>query len=91
MLAKCANPTCTIPFRKLGSGRLFAFESGAITKFVDSNSSRTMSRTPVFFWLCEYCCLSFTFRIDFSGQLTLQRVLDGARVTSFGHPLDHVR
>jgi hypothetical protein len=91
MLAKCANPTCTVPFRKLGSGKLFAFESGAIAKFMDSNSS-TMSRTPVFCWLCECCCLSFTLRIYSPGQLILQRVPDGVPVTIFdGRLLNHGR
>jgi len=77
MLGKCANPTCTVPFRKLGSGRLFAFESVAIAKSVDSGSSSAMGRSPVFFWLCQYCSLSFTLRLDSTGQLTLQRVSDG--------------
>jgi hypothetical protein len=87
MLGKCANPTCAAPFRKLGSGRLFAFESVAIAQSVNSGS-----RTPVFFWLCEYCCLSLTLRLDSTGQLTLQRVPDGARITiSNGRPLDYSR
>lgn len=74
MLGKCVNPVCLAPFRKLGDGKLFAFES--------------RSRSPVFFWLCECCGLSFTLRLDSHGQLTLQRVPDGVRVTIFdGHPL----
>jgi hypothetical protein len=83
MLGKCANPTCTAPFRKLGTGKLFAFESVAIAKSVASGSSCAMNRTPVFFWLCEYCTLRFTLTLDSTGQLTLQRVPDGVQCTIF--------
>lgn len=90
MLGKCANPTCSVPFRKLGSGRLFAFESVVIARSVDSGSSYAMNRTPLFFWLCENCSPSFTLRLDSTGQLTLQRVPDGLRVSIFDdRPLDH--
>jgi hypothetical protein len=92
MIGKCANPTCAAPFRKLGTGKLFAFESVPMAKSVDSGSRGAISRTPVFFWLCEYCSLSFTLRLDDVGELTMERVPDGARVTIFdGRPLDHAR
>jgi hypothetical protein len=84
MLGKCANPACVAPFRKLGKGKLFAFESATIAKSVDSGpSDSTATRNPVFFWLCECCSLSFTLELDTAGQLTLQRIPDGARVTIF--------
>jgi hypothetical protein len=83
MLGKCASPACTVPFRKLGSGKLFAFESASIGRSMGSRANCAMSRSPVFFWLCEYCSLSFTLRLDSAGQLTLLRVPDGVRVTIF--------
>jgi hypothetical protein len=91
MLGKCANPACVAPFRKLGKGKLFAFESVTFAKCVDSGpSGATTTRSPVFFWLCECCSLSFTLGLDAAGQLTLQRIPDGARVTIFdGRPLKH--
>lgn len=90
MLGKCANPTCAAPFRKLGTGKLFAFESVTIAKSAGSGAiSGGRSRIPVFFWLCECCSLSFTLRLDDAGQLTLQRVPDGVGVTIFDRwPLD---
>lgn len=80
MLGKCANPVCAVPFRKLGNGKLFAFESVPKLQSRDSGSRRAISPTPVFFWLCEYCSLRFTLRLDDSGELTMQRVPDGARL-----------
>jgi hypothetical protein len=90
MLGKCANPACPALFRKLGSGKLFAFESVSTAKFADitSDASIKAGRTPVFFWLCEACCLIFTLKLDSTGQLTLQKVPDDKRVRIFdGHQL----
>lgn len=88
MLGKCANPACAAPFRKLGNGKLFAFESLTMAKSSGAISGGR-GRGPAFFWLCECCSLSFTLRLDGAGQLTLQRVPDGVRVTIFeSWPLD---
>ena len=92
MLGKCANPVCPAPFRKLGSGRLFAFEGvmTARTGEMTSNPGSTKTgQTPVFVWLCEACSLTLTVRLDKAGPLTLHRIRDGARVPIFDrHPLD---
>ena len=89
MLGKCANPVCAAPFRKLGDGKLFAFESAAVAPSDGPGSSRKGTQSPVFFWLCKCCSLSFTVELDVAGQLTLLRVPDGVRVTIFGgRPLD---
>jgi hypothetical protein len=92
MLGKCANPMCPALFRKLGSGKLFTFES--LMRAESANNPAGIdgikpSRSPVFFWLCETCSLIFTLGLDAAGQLTLQSIADGARVTIFdGYPLD---
>jgi hypothetical protein len=92
MLGKCANPVCLASFRKLGTGKLFAFEVGmnARTAEITSNPGSTKTgQTPVFFWLCEACSLTFTLRLDEAGQLALRRIRDGARVPIFDRrPLD---
>jgi hypothetical protein len=92
MLGKCANPVCPASFRKLGTGKLFAFEAvmAATSAETTSNSGSTKTtQTPVFFWLCEACSLTFTVGLDTAGQLTLHRIRDGARVPIFDrHPLD---
>jgi hypothetical protein len=94
MLGKCANPICPASFRKLGSGKLFAFELAMNARADDitlDGSIAKVARGPVFFWLCEACSLTFTLGLDAAGQLTLQRIPDGARVTIFnGRPLNHV-
>jgi hypothetical protein len=83
MLGKCANPMCPALFRKLGSGKLFAFESVMTAKSAEtavSPRSAKTGQTPVFFWLCEACSLTFTVGLDAAGQLTLHGLRDGVRV-----------
>jgi hypothetical protein len=91
MLGKCANPVCLASFRKLGIGKLFAFElmmNARCGSTSDAGITKT-ARAPVFFWLCETCSLTFTLGLDAAGQLTMQRIPDGARVTIFDRrPLD---
>ena len=86
MLGKCANPICLTPFRKLGTGRLFAFESrmNAKSDGVTPNSGAS-KKGPVFVWLCESCSLTFTLELDTEDKLTLQRIPTGARITIFDH------
>jgi len=83
MLGKCANPVCLASFRKLGTGKLFAFEVGmnARSAEISPNPESTKTgRTPVFFWLCETCSLTFTLGFNVAGQLTLHKIRDGVRV-----------
>jgi len=91
MVSKCANPVCLGSFRKLGTGKLFAFESVTSPRSADimavTNRIKT-GGTPAFFWLCETCSLLFTLELDAAGQLTLQRVPDGMPVPIFDRPLD---
>lgn len=56
MLAKCANPLCSVPFRYLESGGLFRLESDPLDSF--------QTRTPEYFWLCRSCSATMTLRID---------------------------
>jgi hypothetical protein len=56
MLAKCANPLCSAPFRYLESGGLFRLESDPL----DSSDTRT----PEYFWLCRSCSAKMTLRLD---------------------------
>ena len=49
MLSKCANPSCSTPFRYLREGQLFRFQS-------DRSNTRTE-----FFWLCSGC--SETYKV----------------------------
>jgi len=86
MLGKCANPVCLASFRRLGTGKLFAFEMGMnarSTEIASNPVSTKTGQTPVFFWLCETCSLTFTLGLDEAGKLALRRIRDGARVPVF--------
>lgn len=72
MLQKCANPSCTAPFRSLREGKLFLAE----TPPQDANHSldgprRKMPRRE-HFWLCAACSTHFTLCFDTDrGMLTV--------------------
>lgn len=78
MLSKCANPTCSASFRRLGSGRLFRFEvrspSEPCRDVPDSVCSAKSGRASVFFWLCKNCKLTHTLSFDSARGLTVQPV-----------------
>ena len=77
MLQKCANPECGTSFRKLGSGKLFAFESmklGNSAHIRSDKSNAKTDRSHVLFWLCDACSLTLTIGLDARGQVTLRSV-----------------
>ena len=45
MVQKCANPSCSAPFRRLRDGRLFVVEAAA------EGHPRKLN----YFWLCDSC------------------------------------
>jgi hypothetical protein len=53
MLAKCASPSCSAPFRYLGEGTLFRLEA-------EPSSLRHSEH----FWLCSRCSERLTLRLD---------------------------
>jgi hypothetical protein len=54
MIAKCANFSCSTPFRYLHEGRLFRFEADA------AGDSGRAGRRVEHFWLCERCARTLT-------------------------------
>jgi hypothetical protein len=72
MLQKCANPTCTVPFRSLREGKLFLAETlPASLNGAFDGSRRKVSRRE-HFWLCDSCSAHFTLRFDATlGMLTV--------------------
>lgn len=68
MLAKCANPACSTPFRRLHEGKLFQVE----TEFVPREASRRNDtgalapsrRRTEHFWLCAECAPFVTLAFD---------------------------
>ncbi len=72
MLHKCANPSCSAPFRSLREGKLFLAET------LPPESAKQLSGPPArirrreHFWLCEPCSAQFTLRFDAErGMLTV--------------------
>ncbi len=77
MVEKCANPLCSAPFRRLGSGKLFAFEvrtvAGSLRSLPAAESGKA-GGTSLFLWLCESCTLTATLGLDATGCLTIQEL-----------------
>ena len=72
MLQKCANPTCTAPFRSLHEGKLFLAETLPCDPKSAFDGSRRKVRRREHFWLCEVCSAHFTLRFDSTlGMLTV--------------------
>jgi len=71
MLHKCANPTCTVPFRSLREGKLFLAETiPSDNSGFDGNRRKLRRREH--FWLCDVCSSHFTLRFDTTlGMLTV--------------------
>lgn len=57
MLAKCANPSCSKPFRYLHEGKLFRLEAG------QPNGQSSYKRSE-WFWLCDDCVRKVTLRVE---------------------------
>ena len=72
MLRKCANPTCTVPFRSLREGKLFLAEAPACDLEDANDGFRKKHPRREHFWLCEPCAAHFTLRFDTEqGMLTV--------------------
>jgi hypothetical protein len=90
MLHKCANPTCTVPFRSLREGKLFLAETFPSSSTSSFDGSRRKLRRREHFWLCDVCSEHFTLRFDPTlGMLTVPlggqasaRFLTGATATA---------
>jgi len=59
MLAKCANPTCSAPFRYLHEGKLFRLDLGAGPPSPAGHVPRQLQ----YFWLCERCARTMTLEV----------------------------
>ncbi len=70
MLDKCANPSCTVPFRSLREGKLFLAETFPAEP--NATPDRRKLRRREHFWLCDACSSHYTLRFDpASGMLTV--------------------
>jgi hypothetical protein len=72
MIERCANPICSAPFRRLGRGKLFAFEGRTPANLFASGVRG--GKTSAFFWLCDKCSLDHTLAIDAAGNVKVERI-----------------
>jgi hypothetical protein len=77
MLAKCANPTCSAPFRYLHEGKLFRLDLGAGPPSVSGHVPRRLQ----YFWLCERCARSMTLELN-AGEVTARPLQPASRALS---------
>ncbi len=71
MLAKCANPSCSQSFHRLGHGRLFRLEPDSASNGGAAEPGDGDSRVE-YFWLCRDCLKSMTLRLDKSGSVSVE-------------------
>jgi hypothetical protein len=64
MLHKCANPSCSVPFRSLREGKLFLAETLPPESSLTLAGSPPVNRRREHFWLCQACSADFTLRLD---------------------------
>jgi hypothetical protein len=66
MLAKCANPNCSAPFRYLREGKLFQVErdEGNTPILRGPRARPRADRRVEYFWLCGMCAARVTLAFD---------------------------
>jgi hypothetical protein len=67
MLAKCANPACSVRFRYFHEGRLFIFEPKPDAPMRGPPADPDYvgrSPSPQYFWLCPSCSSAMTVQPD---------------------------
>jgi hypothetical protein len=81
MVSKCANPSCSAPFRFLHEGRVFRVESHPESAAEDNLSAKKAARRLEFFWLCERCASLMTLAVE-KGGVTVRPRLQAMRAAS---------
>ena len=64
VLAKCANPTCSAPFRRLTEGKLFQVETQYPSKDERMPRKNRLTHHVEHFWLCAECAPFVTLAFD---------------------------
>jgi hypothetical protein len=77
VLAKCANPTCSAPFRRLTEGKLFQVETRyPSTEGLGARKHRASQRVE-HFWLCSDCARLVTLAFHEDRGLVTVPLADG--------------
>ncbi len=67
MLSKCANPSCSAPFRYLHEGRLFRVARRSNGQSRGDGFDNRAPQQLEYYWLCDSC----------ASQMTITRAEDG--------------
>jgi hypothetical protein len=67
MVSKCANPSCSAPFRFLHQGKVFRVETQPESPNQESLSPKKPARHLEFYWLCEHCASLMTLAVSKDG------------------------
>lgn len=77
MLAKCANPTCSAPFRRLTEGKLFQVETQYPLKGERVPHKNRLTHHIEHFWLCAECARLVTLAFHEDRGLITVPLADG--------------
>ncbi len=84
MTSKCANPSCSVPFHRLGGGKLFRFEvrlpSQSCRDVPETVCNTKSGRASVYFWLCEKCVLTRILRFDTIHGLSVEAMPSSGQI-----------
>lgn len=72
MLAKCANPECSVVFRSSGSGKLFRMPHQC-SHSQANHSASPMAEPMQHFWLCSDCVRTMTLAVDRNNRIIVIR------------------
>jgi hypothetical protein len=80
MLAKCANPSCSILFKQLREGRLLRVDKNAAVERhpIEGRRSAGSARPSEYYWLCGLCSVAFNLAFDLGSGMVLIPLADDA-------------
>jgi hypothetical protein len=74
MVSKCANPSCSAVFRRMGEGRLFRIEfQASLPEDARFDPGRQVRRRTEYFWLCSGCAPLMTIKVE-HGEVTVSKL-----------------
>ncbi len=74
MVSKCANPSCSAVFRRMGEGRLFRIEfQASLPEDARFDPARQTGRRTEYFWLCSHCAAVMTIKVE-HGEVVVSKL-----------------
>ncbi len=74
MVSKCANPSCSAVFRRMGEGRLFRIEfQASLPENAPFEPGQQARRRTEYFWLCAQCAALMTIKVE-RGEVVVNKI-----------------